>query len=340
MLLARGLMAAVLITLSSGSSVGSPPLAVADGGGTTISGTTTTSWEQPRFGIGGYFTQFIGATGQHADYALLAEANFTVAHMGSDVAACKAHGLGCISQQFPTTKGADDHSSLWGYNVGDEPGLLQFEQHATKFKTIRQLRPGSMGFSNLLESYCPSGSLAANPWDGTHPPASTLNESIVFEDYVERYVHQVQPDFLCTDYYPYFEQWNQFPFANRLNVNTEGRGIQSMHNYVGNLLVIRAAALRHNLTFWTYFGAAAFQGHTMVTEAQMKLQMMAAVTVGARGLLYWVIGGGDSTGWAIRTDSSGGGRTGRHWAQAKRLNTHVLGLGPTLMQLRSGMVVQ
>jgi hypothetical protein len=87
-----------------------------------------------------------------------------------------------------------------------------------------------MGFANLLESYCPSGSLAANPWDGTHPPASSLNESIVFEDYCERYVEVVQPDFLCTDYYPYFEPWNQFPFANRLNIHTEGRGVQSMDN--------------------------------------------------------------------------------------------------------------
>lgn len=330
-MLARGLMVAVLITFSSSLEPPRAALATAITAGRT-------SWQQPRFGIGGYFTQFIGKPGQHADFALLAEANFTVAHMGSDIAACKATGLGCISELFPTTKGADNHSSLWGYNVGDEPGLLQFEQHATKFKTIRQLRPGSMGFSNLLESYCPSSSLAANPWDGSHPPASTLNESIMFEDYVERYVQQVQPDFLCTDYYPYFEVWNQFPFANRLNAHTAGRGVQSVDNFVGNLLVIRAAALRHNLTFWTYFGAAAFQGHTMATEAQMKLQMMAAVTVGARGLLYWVIGGGDASGWAVPTDA--GGRIGRHWAQARRLNTHILGLGPTLMQLDSNTVTR
>ena len=47
---------------------------------------------------------------------------------------------------------------------------------------------------------------------------------------MERYVEEVKPDFLCTDYYPYFEPWNQYPFANRLNVHTEGRGIQSMDN--------------------------------------------------------------------------------------------------------------
>ncbi len=188
------------------------------------------AWHQPRFAIGGYFPEFIGGPGHHAPYRLLVDANFTVAHMGSDVDECKATGLGCISLSMPNTTGVDDPASIWGYNVGDEPGLLQFSQHAARFKTIRRLRPGSMGFANLLESYCPSGSLAANPWDGTHPPASSLNESITFEDYCERYVEVVQPDFLCTDYYPYFEPWNQFPFANRLNIHTEGRGVQSMDN--------------------------------------------------------------------------------------------------------------
>lgn len=97
-----------------------------------------------------------------------------------------------------------------------------------------------------------------------------------------------------------------------------------------NLLVIRSVALRHNLSFWNYFGAAAFQGHTVVTEAQMQIQMMASATAGARGLLYWVIGAADN-GWDIPKGS--GGRLGRHWAQAKRLNTHLLGLAPTLMQV-------
>ena len=78
------------------------------------------SWVQPRFGLGGYFPEFIGA--KHAPYSLLAEANFSVALMGSDVSACKAAGLGCISLAGPpSTKGVDE-PALWGYNVGDEPG--------------------------------------------------------------------------------------------------------------------------------------------------------------------------------------------------------------------------
>ena len=43
-------------------------------------------------------------------------------------------------------------AGVWGYNVADEPGLYQFPQLAAKFKTIRQLAPGAMGFANLLET--------------------------------------------------------------------------------------------------------------------------------------------------------------------------------------------
>ena len=187
--------------------------------------------------------------------------------------------------------------------------------------------------ANLLENYCPSMSLAANPY----PPDAqnmSLNLTVRFEDYVERYAQEVQPDLLCTDYYPYFESRNRFPFGNRLNDHTEGHSQQSMENYLQNILVLRAAGLRHNLSWWNYFGAAAFQGHTMVTEIQMRVQMAASITAGARGLLYWIIGKADPNGWATVSP-----RLGRHWAQAKRLNTHILALGPTLMQLRSDSVL-
>ena len=230
------------------------------------------------------------------DYSTLAANNFTVALQGGDAAQCAAHGLGCIAPALPTTAGDDNHSSMWGYNVGDEPGQYQFPQFAEQFRTIRRLRPGSFGFANLLQSYCPSGSLAANPPAPAN--ATGVNMSLAYRDYVDSFATVVQPDILCTDYYPYFEHQNLFPMYNRLDAVTSGRGTPSMENYLENMMVLRDAAQRHNLTWWNYFGAAAFQGHTMVSEVQMKIQMMASITLGARGLLYWVLGKGDPHGWA------------------------------------------
>jgi len=105
-----------------------------------------------------------------------------------------------------------------------------------------------MGFANLLQAYCPSGSLAANP--AAPANATGVNYSLAYTDYVESFAATVKPDILCTDFYPYFEQRNLFPMYGRLNSVTSGRGTPTMDNYIDNLQVLRATAQRHNLTWW------------------------------------------------------------------------------------------
>lgn len=149
-------------------------VAVVSGGG----------WVQPRFAIGGYFPQLLGPS---ADYAPLVAANFSVALFGTNATACASHNLGCI---LPTASIPPAPTSLppgvWGYNVGDEPGLYQFPDHARTFKTIRATVGGAMGFANLLETYCPSQSLATNP---AAPPNATLNASIEYEGEPRAIIH-------------------------------------------------------------------------------------------------------------------------------------------------------
>ena len=88
----------------------------------------------------------------------------------------------------------------------------------------------------------------------------------------------------------YFEPQQRFSHYNRMPATTAGRGVQSMENYLANVGILRSLGLRHGLRWWNYFGVAAFQGHTAVTEKQMELQMFASLTAGATGLLYWMIG--------------------------------------------------
>ena len=297
---------------------------------TTHTAAERVRWQQPHFAIG-WCPWGIGL-----DYPTLAGANFTIALQGADAEQCKAHGLGCIGPALPTTAGIDDHESFWGYNVIDEPGLAQFPAIAEDFKTIRRLRPGSMGFANLLQAPCPSAYLAQNP---AAPPNVTVNNSIVYPDYVEFFASIVKPDILSMDYYPPFEVRRQFPMY-----SPHIFGVGSMDGYLDNVLVLRDVARRHNISsWWNYFGA-----NHMKSEAQMKMQMMTSITVGGRGLIYWVLGKGDPRGWIGPME--GGEYTwsgpdlingiGRHWAQAKRLNSPIVALGPTLMKLQSQTVVR
>ena len=244
-----------------------------------------------------------------------------------DPALCELHQLGCLPSRYNTTPGAaPDPPSTWGYNIADEPGKAQFPNVGAELAKVRRLRKGKMGFVNLLETYCPADTLFSNP------PAAGRNASdtVGYEEYVEAFVATVAPDLLCFDYYPYFEEWQQFPHYDRLPVATRGRSLQTKEGYVENLRVIYATAVKHGIPFWNYFGASAFQGHTVVTEAQLRFQIFASITFGSTGLLYFNTGVFPNS---LRGPAAGGPTTARLWAQASRVNADVIALAPTLMQL-------
>lgn len=187
-----------------------------------------------------------------------------------------------------------------------------------------------------LQAPCPSAYLAQNP---AAPPNVTVNNSIQYSDYLEFFAEMVKPDILSIDYYPPFDARRQFPmFSPHLF------GVGSMDGYLENVLLLREVAQRHKISsWWNYFGA-----NHMKSEAQMKMQMMTTVTTGGRGLIYWVLGKGDPRGWTGPME--GGEYTwsgpdlingiGRHWEQARRLNSQIVALGPTLMKLTSQTVVR
>ena len=126
----------------------------------------------------------------------MAEHGFTFTFTGNETEN-KKHGLGGLKGGAPTANSPVPPDSIWGWNVGDEPGLAQFPAFAKKFDAIRRYAPSKIGFANMLETYCPPLSLSANPT----PPNSTVNWTLTYEDYVERFVTEVRPSFLCMDYY-------------------------------------------------------------------------------------------------------------------------------------------
>ena len=308
------------------------------GGAATIAGAPdatapAAAWKQPVFAVGIYMPGTFGAANPQwsEPERLLATHNFSFGFMGLNATLCTRYGLGCLKTMAQVNETvADLPPSIWGFNVADEPGVVQFPQLGEDFVKIRALYGSAkMGFANMLETYCPGGSLSQNPLVNM----SLFNYTETYENYAERYVTEVQPSFLCMDYYPYFEPQSRYAHYNRLPFTTKGRGEQNMQNYLNNVLILRTLGLKHGLSWWNYFGAAGFQGHTAVTEKQLELQMSTSIATGARGLLYWMIGEGDTNaGWRYPR--------GRHWAQALRLNSKVKALGPTLMRLRSTAFAQ
>jgi hypothetical protein len=142
---------------------------------------------------------------------------------------------------------------------------------------------------------------------------------------VRRFVDQVKPDVLCMDYYPAFKPGEP-----------DGRD-----GYCSNLAVMREESLRAGIPFWNFFNTMPFGPHTDPTQDQLRWQIYASLSYGAKGVLYFCYytprsGEFPKGGAIIAADE----RPTRHYEQARRLNAELKQLGPTLMQLTSTRVVR
>ncbi|NNM87745.1 MAG: hypothetical protein HKL95_04420 [Phycisphaerae bacterium] len=267
--------------------------------------------------------------GKH--YAQLAAANFTVVMGGfgadtpetdrrQQLDLCGKYGLKALVYLSGYEAGAihgpadngqikqadkfPNHPACWGYMLHDEPSALLFPNLRYMVNYLRRARPGKLGYINLFPNYASAAQLGARS----------------YEEYVSRFVREVNPDVLCMDYYPMME-----PHAN------------SQDGYCANLAVLRTYALQRSIPFWNYFNAMPFGGHSDPTEAQMRWQINTSLAYGAKGVLYfcyWTPGGFRHGGALI----SAAGRPTRHYDQARRINAKLKNLGPTLMQLTSEAV--
>jgi len=282
---------------------------------------------QDRFAIG-----FFGDPPESEDldkrFREIADAHFSVAIIGElerhdpavlerKLALCDALGLKAIVVQlWVESESLADGPACWGYGIRDEPNTADFPALAQQIETLREVRPGKLGLINLFPSYAsPSEQLgAAN-----------------YEAYVAAFVDQVDVDVLCMDHYPRF-----------LPHSGDGR-----EAYCSDLAIMRKYALKKGIPFWNFFNAMPFGYHTDPTEAQLRWQVFASLSYGAKGVLYFcywtpTFRGPEGAfefpkGGAIITAD---GRRTRHYEQAQRINARLQALGPTLMQLTSIAVLR
>jgi hypothetical protein len=264
-------------------------------------------------------------------YAQLAEANFTVAMGGfgartpktdrHQLNLCEKYGLKALvylqgyelgalhgATEIGEIKRADsfhNHPACWGYMLKDEPNAGQFPNLRYMVSHLRVNRPGKLGFINLLPAYATVTQLGAR----------------TYEEYVRRFVGEVDPDVLCMDYYPMMEPHRD-----------------TRDGYCANLAVLRKYALRQNIPFWNFFNAMAFGPHRCPTESQMRWQIYTSLAYGAKGVLYfcyWTPTGLPRGGNAL---ISAAGHPTRRYGEASRINARLKNLGPILMQLTSEKV--
>ena len=269
-------------------------------------------FQQDRFAIGAFWLTFSDEEPLDDRFREIAAANFTlvfgpvgvqsVENAKKQIELCTKHDLriivlcsGTADSQLP------EGPSCWGYRLYDEPGSELFGKLSQRVESLRQARPGRLGYINLYPNYANSKQMGAENYD----------------QYVKRFVEMVDVDVLCMDHYPIFKP------------NTDTR-----HRYCQNLETMRKYSLKKGVPFWNYFNVMPFGPHTDPTESQIRWQIYTSLAYGAKGVIYFNYGTPQTFefpkgGGILRRD---GTRT-RHWFQAQRINRSLKNLGPTLMQL-------
>jgi len=273
---------------------------------------------QDRFAIGFWVDPPMDANAD-AHYREIAEANFTTVIGGfggttpdtvsQQLELCERYGLRAVVSQagLPADR-LPESVACWGYMLRDEPSAGDFASLRATVDAIRAARPGRLAYINILPNYANAQQLGTPTYD----------------EHVRRFVDEVDVDVLSMDHYPMMQP-----------------GADSRQSYCDNLEAMRRESLRKGIPYWNFFNSMPYGPHYDPSEHSLRWQIFTTLAYGARGILYfcyWTPRGGEfPKGGAIITAE---GRKTRHYEQAKRLNTAVKALGPTLMKLTSEKVVR
>jgi hypothetical protein len=270
-------------------------------------------FKQDRFAIG-FWVDPPADEKMNQRYEEIAQANFTLVIGGfgaeqkeiiiKQIALCKKYDLKLL---IHASKGEPnellDAQVCWGISLRDEPSVKDFGGLRTAVDKLRKASPGKLAYINLFPNYASREQLGADN----------------YEQYVSRFVNEVDPDVLCMDHYP------------MMTPTSDGR-----KGYCDDLRVMRKYSLEKKIPFWNFFNTMPYGPHFDPTEAQLRWQIYTSLAYGAKGILYfcYYTPAGDEfpKGGAIITRDD---QKTRHYYEAQRINRALKNLGPTLMKLTS-----
>ncbi len=190
------------------------------------------------------------------------------------------------------------HKAFFGYMLKDEPNAAQFGQIADVAAEFAKADPGHCTCVNLFPVYASTEQL------GTE----------TYEEHLERFLSEVDPDFLCYDHYPYMKHGPDHK------------------DFCQNLELARTATLKHGKPCWIVILAAWKEHFRQPTVGEMHWQAYSSLAYGVKGIFYF-------TYWPITPDYEAivdyDGNPGPLHEPIRQLNAEVLQLGRTLLELQS-----
>jgi hypothetical protein len=198
--------------------------------------------------------------------------------------------------------------AVLGYFITDEPGAGVFPALAKAVQAVKKYAPGKLAYINLYPDYATLGA----------KDKSQL-ETGSYSEYLERFVAEVQPQFLSYDNY-------MVQYSQDLKDKTKA------YSYYHNLLEMRRIALKYNLPFWNIVSANRVRPTTTIpSPANLAFQTYTTLAAGGKGVSWYMYyAGGYQYAPIDKTDHKT-----MTWYYLREVNHQAAILGPMMNRLTS-----
>jgi hypothetical protein len=199
-------------------------------------------------------------------------------------------------------------TAVIGYAIMDEPGVAAFSKLAKAVAAVKKYAPGKLAHINLYPNYATLGA----------PDTSQLGTA-TYTEYLERFVTEVKPQFLCYDNY-------------MVEYSDDLQDAKKAALYFANLLEVRRVAQKHGLPFWNVVCCNQIRKFTPIpSPANLALQAYTTLAAGGRGITWFKYHQG---GYAYAPVDNSGRKT-ETWQYLQAVNAQVRTLGPIMNRLTS-----
>lgn len=200
-------------------------------------------------------------------------------------------------------------TAVIGYFITDEPGVQKFPKLAKAVAAVKKYAPGKIAYINLYPNYATLGA----------PNLSQLGTKN-YEEYLEKYVTEVEPQFVSWDNY-------------RIETSLDLKKATQAESYFTNLLAARKVAFKHNIPFWQITESNQIRPFsTPPSPANLLMHAYTTLAAGGQGVTWYTYYGGNAYGYApIDKDNH---RTAT-WSYLRMVNDQVRVIGPMMRKLKS-----
>ena len=198
--------------------------------------------------------------------------------------------------------------AVLGYAIMDEPGTRAFPRLAKAVAAVKKYAPGKLAHINLLPNYATLGAR-----DTSQLGAATYTE------YLERFVTEVKPQFLCYDNY-------------MVEYSDDLQDAKKASLYYSNLLEVRRVAQKYKLPFWNAICCNQIRKFTTIpSPANLAFQAYTTLAAGGRGIHWFKY---HQATYAYAPIDNSGHKT-ETWLYLQVVNQQIRTLGPILNRLKS-----